>query len=70
MQDIVVFVGPIILSRPAQVLLFAAGTFFFGLGGVAAKELHGPYNMQVGESKENLYNVAAVSKAFPSRKFT
>ncbi|CAK9055589.1 Beta-tubulin (Tubulin beta chain) [Durusdinium trenchii] len=30
-----------------KVLLFAAGILFFGLGGVAAKELHGPYNMQV-----------------------
>ncbi|CAK9046080.1 unnamed protein product [Durusdinium trenchii] len=29
-----------------KVLLFAAGTLFFCLGGVAAKELHGPYNMQ------------------------
>ncbi|CAK9055769.1 unnamed protein product [Durusdinium trenchii] len=29
-----------------KVLLFAAGILFFGLGGVAAKELHGPYNMQ------------------------
>eukprot|EP00434_Breviolum_minutum_P024112 symbB.v1.2.021284.t1/scaffold1833.1/size99481/2 len=31
-----------------KVLLFAAGLVFFGLGGVAAKELHGPYNMQGG----------------------
>ena len=29
-----------------KVLLFAAGILFFLLGGVAAKELHGPYNMQ------------------------
>eukprot|EP00434_Breviolum_minutum_P024113 symbB.v1.2.021285.t1/scaffold1833.1/size99481/3 len=29
-----------------KVLLFAAGLLFFGLGGVAAKELHGPFNMQ------------------------
>eukprot|EP00439_Symbiodinium_sp_Y106_P000430 s4877_g1.t1 len=29
-----------------KVLLFGSGTFFFGLGGVAAKETHGPYGIQ------------------------
>ena len=29
-----------------KVLVFASGIFFFGLGGVAAKETHGTYGMQ------------------------
>ena len=31
-----------------KAMLFAAGILFFGLGGVAAKELHASYGMQVG----------------------
>eukprot|EP00434_Breviolum_minutum_P024115 symbB.v1.2.021287.t1/scaffold1833.1/size99481/5 len=53
------------------VLLFAAGLLFFGLGGVAAKELHGPFNMQgallaaglMGAVSAGLVPVVKVKKA-------
>jgi len=54
-----------------KVLLFAAGLLFFGLGGVAAKELHGPFNMQgallaaglMGAVSAGLVPVVKVKKA-------
>ena len=34
------------LTLPCKAMLFAAGIFFFGLGGVAAKELHESFSVQ------------------------
>jgi len=56
-----------------KVLLFFAGTLFFLLGGVAAKELHGPYNMQgalvaaglMGAISAGLVPVVKVKKTSP-----
>eukprot|EP00913_Durusdinium_trenchii_P014416 g13522.t1 len=58
-----------------KVLLFFAGTLFFLLGGVAAKELHGPYNMQgalvaaglMGAISAGLVPVVYLSEDFAGR---
>lgn len=36
----------LVMRSCSQAMLFLAGIVFFGLGGVAAKELHGTYGMQ------------------------